>query len=132
MGDFSFYPFVSTEPYLTILDVKKRKITPLTYMGLNQEHDPSFSHSSNFSYFSSSSSPTSLTPISWRKGEGEETGGGVVVLGCDGVWDTIEDQECAEIIHKEKKEEGDIDVLRASVRLRDAAYLKGSRGTFFF
>ena len=60
------------------------------------------------------------------------------MLGCDGVWDTIEDEECAEIIYKEKKkgkegegaeeEEGEVDVLRASVRLRDAAYLKGSRG----
>jgi len=43
-----------------------------------------------------------------------------LVLGCDGVWDEVSDDECAKIVNAAK------DPLAAGVSLRDLSYLRGS------
>eukprot|EP01102_Stenamoeba_stenopodia_P015118 TRINITY_DN5119_c0_g1_i1.p1 TRINITY_DN5119_c0_g1~~TRINITY_DN5119_c0_g1_i1.p1 ORF type:complete len:975 (+),score=339.93 TRINITY_DN5119_c0_g1_i1:86-3010(+) len=43
-----------------------------------------------------------------------------LVLGCDGVWDEVSDDECAKIVNSAS------DALSASVSLRDLSYLRGS------
>jgi len=42
-------------------------------------------------------------------------------MACDGLWDVVSEESAVEIVKQEK-----CDPFRASIRLRDTAYLRGS------
>jgi serine/threonine protein phosphatase PrpC len=52
-----------------------------------------------------------------------------VILGCDGVWDVLTDQEAVDLVLDEIKQYPVLDEMlafRAATRIRDTAYLSGS------
>jgi hypothetical protein len=108
LGDYFFYPFVSSEPKISKVDFSTQSVIPSEMEGEREVKEEN-----------------------GRSGGKHPEGGksprdNYLILASDGVWDTVRDEDGAKCVMEYPQ-----DILRASVLIRDTAYLKSSRGFLF-
>lgn len=98
-GDLDLQPFISADPYVDVIDIAD----PPDFLILVMPPPPNtlFSHPQQ-----TGSHRTRRFPMQ----------------ACDGVWDVISDEAACRIVASESD-----DILKASMKLRDYAYLFGSQ-----
>lgn len=130
LGDYFFYPFVSAEPKISMVDFSSQAVVPSNDGSEEKRERGHEKRGEGEKKEEKGEGEKSEESMMSRKDEGEKEGKGrdnFLILASDGIWDTVGDDDGAKCVMEYPQ-----DVLRSAVLLRDCAYLKGSRGMFYF